>query len=348
MAGAHFPQQICALPHVEPVTLPPGLAAPRVSAIQLLREKWPNGKEITYHFLEHPDWTWTEEQRAVIRWGFATWKAIGIGLRFREEGDAGRATLRIGFLPKKSWSWVGREVERYQKPDGRNMNFGWDLRTPWGKATVLHEIGHAIGMPHEHQNPDSGIVWDELEVYRYYAELSEPWAPSEVYENVIRKLDPRTVSGSAWDMHSIMHYPTQPGLIAEPPDLRKNGTPANYALSDKDIEWARRWYPSGAVSMQIRPGEAVEIGAAAGAQREFAITPEETRSYVLRTSGAIDTELELVEIDGEREMTLEVADDSATDGQARLVHELVAGRNYAARVRTIFAKPDATVAFWLE
>ena len=45
------------------------------------------------------------------------------------------------------------------------MNFGWDL-TPLGRSTTaLHEIGHTLGMPHEHQNPFAGIAWDEETVY---------------------------------------------------------------------------------------------------------------------------------------------------------------------------------------
>ena len=26
--------------------------------------------------------------------------------------------------------------------------------------TALHGIGHTLGLPHEHQNPNAGIVWD--------------------------------------------------------------------------------------------------------------------------------------------------------------------------------------------
>ena len=31
------------------------------------------------------------------------------------------------------------------------MNFGWDLTQPGEIDTALHEIGHTIGFPHEHQ-----------------------------------------------------------------------------------------------------------------------------------------------------------------------------------------------------
>ena len=51
------------------------------------------------------------------------------------------------------------------------MNFGWDLTQPGEIDTAIHEIGHTLGFPHEHQNPHAGIVWDEEAVY---AALAQP------------------------------------------------------------------------------------------------------------------------------------------------------------------------------
>jgi hypothetical protein len=39
------------------------------------------------------------------------------------------------------------------------MNF--DNADNWGIDTAIHEIGHTLGLPQEHQNPNAGIVWDE-------------------------------------------------------------------------------------------------------------------------------------------------------------------------------------------
>ncbi|WP_265939207.1 M12 family metallopeptidase [Bacillus thuringiensis] len=42
------------------------------------------------------------------------------------------------------------------------MNFGWYItRNPSEIDTAIHEIGHTLGFPHEHQNTKSGIEWDE-------------------------------------------------------------------------------------------------------------------------------------------------------------------------------------------
>jgi len=84
------------------------------------------------------------------------------------------AELRIGFMPGDgSWSYLGRDC--LLVPQGeRTMNFGWDLRTSYGRSTARHEIGHALGMPHEHQNPHAGIIWDTEAVYRQVLSTRRP------------------------------------------------------------------------------------------------------------------------------------------------------------------------------
>lgn len=348
MTGSEPYPPSCFVPPVDPLNLPAGLSGPRTNALVSLGGKWPNGTELSYHFLTGPGWEWPEEQKAVVRWAFESWKALGIGLRFREELDKYKAELRIGFLPGESWSWVGLEVRRYSKPDGRNMNFGWDLRTAWGRATALHEIGHAIGMPHEHQNPNSGIEWDEAAVYAHYKSFDPPWDEAQTFDNVIRKLDPATVEGSPWDMFSIMHYPTRPGLIAQPVALRTNGTPRNVVLSERDRAWVRFWYPPLGAVTPIFPGEGLPLGSAVGAQRIFRIRPDEARDYTLRTSGASDTLVALVEERADCDVAIALEDDSGAEGNVRLVQRLEADKTYLARVRINYAKPGETALFWLE
>jgi len=72
---------------------------------------------------------------------------------------------------------VGREREAMidisSSPDERSMNFGWDISDE--VDTAIHEIGHTLGAPHEHQNPNAGIVWDEEAVYNALAQPPNSW-----------------------------------------------------------------------------------------------------------------------------------------------------------------------------
>lgn len=108
----------------------------------------------------------------MVHKAFQIWKDIGIGLEFKEVSSKTEAEIRIGFLEGDgAWSYIGKDILK-QGINERTMNFGWDItRNPRKIDTAIHEIGHTLGFPHEHQNPNAGIVWDEEKVY---ASLASP------------------------------------------------------------------------------------------------------------------------------------------------------------------------------
>lgn len=110
-----------------------------------------------------------------------------------------------------SWSYVGRQV--LDRPvTERTMNFGWRLAGwSYGFDTALHEIGHTLGLPHEHQSPNAGIVWDEEVVFAYFADPPSNWLPAKTHHNILRKLSPNLVHGSAWNRNSITRNPLRAG-----------------------------------------------------------------------------------------------------------------------------------------
>src|SRR3546814_16218772 len=78
---------------------------------------------------------------------------------------------------------------------------------------ALHEIGHTLGFPHEHQNPLSGIVWNEPNVYSYFRGAPNHWNDAKINWNILRKLSPGSITGTTWDPDSVMHYQFAAGLI---------------------------------------------------------------------------------------------------------------------------------------
>ena len=331
---------LCAQPPAVPLVLPQGLVPEREYLIRKTKNKWVGGTVLRYYFLESSDWNWPDAQKDVVRWAFNVWKAEGISLVFRETDDESEAEIRIGFLQDgRSWSYVGTDILKYQDR-GRTMNFGWDLTTAWGHATALHEIGHTLGMPHEHQNPLAGIVWDEEKVYAEFADDPNNWDRETTYQNIIRKIPKWEVEGSNWDPVSIMHYPFDPGLIKAPKPYDKNGIPNNTVLSQQDKDWVRRFYPVGSEPLPITPLQLERLGRS-GEQRDFVFEPAATREYKIQTVGVSDCKIVVFEERNGEPRHMAAEDDSGSDGNALIATKLIKGRRYLVRVRVHYvSSPD--------
>lgn len=335
-------------PHcdVRPQTMPilsPELPAGRARAIRLVRAKWVNGTVLHYCFLEGP-----EPQRQAVRNAFKEWKDLGIGLDFVEVTDPSEAEVRIAFDQNDgSWSYIGRDVLGIGV-DEPTMNFGWDLTDDYGRTTALHEIGHTLGLPHEHQNPFAGIDWDEPEVYTYFAGPPNRWSRQQTFHNVLRKLEPSDVEGSEWDPDSVMEYWFPAGLIKEPAEYRDGLNPPG-GLSDVDKDWARRWFPPLApVLPSLQPFQSAALALAPRQQADFLIEPVASRRYEISTFGTADTVMVLFEeIDG-RLRYLRGDDDSGVDRNARISVKLFQGRRYVLRVRLYWAGESGRTAvmYW--
>lgn len=356
---------LCALVPAPEPALPDGLPPDRLEAIVDGRTKWVNGTVLHYYFFDRPtdgsrvrfndgttrsvSWVGSAQQQDVVRASFRAWKDVGIGLEFREVDSRLEAEVRIGFLNTYdgSWSALGRDVLAFG-PNERTMNFGWDLTTPHGGATALHEIGHTLGMPHEHQNPFSGIVWNEDEVYRYFSGPPNNWDQAKTFHNVLRKISPTSVSGSAWDPVSIMHYGFRAGLIDLPAQYR-TGLQSSRTLSAMDKQYMQQWYPgTSAAAPLLLPLQSEPVSMRTGEQIDFTIEPPGTRTYSFGAFGTSDAVLVLFErVDGE--LRYVAGDDSSGRDSAPLVQsKLFAGRTYVLRMRLVYAAESthASVMYW--
>jgi hypothetical protein len=304
----------------------------RAAALRILANRWVNQTVIRYFIMPSPDTT--DEQRQVIRSGFIQWKDIGIGINFREVDRPQDAEIRIliNFAKNASNSFMGADNLRIPSLQP-TMNFGWDLRTAWGHATVLHEIGHALGLAHEHQNPNAGIVWNEAAVIQSF-ERNQGWSEQMIRDNIINALPPTDIEGTTWDVRSIMHYPFAAGLLQRPPPFDVQGTPRNFELSPRDIAYVKSIYPiPQSAPMNLSPMSLQTLSLTPGQQADFEIIPDATRKYKIQTVGKSDSRLVLFEDrDGEPHYVC-ADDDSGTDDNSTLEVPLVRGRKYHLRVR---------------
>ena len=121
------------------------------------------------------------------------------------------------------------------------MNYGWlttDSPDDELQRVVLHEFGHALGLIHEHQNPEGGIDWN---VPAVLADLGGPpnnWDEQTARHNVLDHYQRDQVTATTVDAESIMMY-------AIPAAWTNDGFSAdmNTDLSEKDKELIRSVYP---------------------------------------------------------------------------------------------------------
>lgn len=336
----------CNQPHVQPRPMSDNLAPGRVRLIRLHEKKWVNHTVLHYCFLDSPShWRGSAADKDAARRAFQEWKDLPIGLDFVEVFDPQEAEIRIGFFHHPtaqdagSWSYLGRDsVDLVPDPAQRTMNFGWALTDQYGYDTALHEIGHAMGFPHEHQNPLAGIEWDEQAALSYYAGSPNFWTEEQTRRNVLNKLSLAEIDGSDWDPNSIMHYHVRQGLILNPPEFRDTPLIPAPGLSETDKETAKHFYPAaeGPRLPELRPFEAHQVRIEPGQQLDFVIKPTLSRTYTIQTFGPLDTVMVLFEeIDGEPRY-LNADDDSGFNYNAKLKERLMRGRTYFVRLRLYY------------
>jgi hypothetical protein len=204
-------------------------------AALLNANRWNSGDVIRVAFMEG-DSSLHQRVRDVAE----RWTAPGLANLTLQFVDEGPADIRIAFQEGNgSWSYLGTHCRQIPL-DEPTMNYGWLTPDSEGdeiQRVVLHEFGHALGLIHEHQNPEGGIEWNEPAVM---ADLGGPpnnWDEGTIRRNVLDHYRPEDVSASDVDPSSIMMYPI-------PAAWTLDGFSAgmNDDLSEDDIEVIHKAY----------------------------------------------------------------------------------------------------------
>jgi len=159
-----------------------------------------------------------------------------------ELSEAKDAELRVSFRePGGNWSMIGTDCLQVAD-NAPTMNLGWvgdDSPLIEIEQGVVHEVGHALGLYHEHNNPDANIVWNKKQAY---VELSGPpnfWDKATVDQYLFTTWpDNAYPVAKPFDPDSIMANVISPELTRDGISIGRNMT-----LSGGDKEFISRLYP---------------------------------------------------------------------------------------------------------
>jgi hypothetical protein len=268
----------------------------------------------------------TSQQHDLVRRYAPQWTQYA-NLNF-DFGNAVDAEIRIAFEDDGAWSYIGTDAKGIHVSQP-TMNFGW-----LDEAVVLHEFGHAIGLGHEHQNPDGGIKWNEPVVIRDLSGPPNRWDIATIRHNVLNKYSHDQVNGTDFDPKSIMLYSfpvewTLDGFHSEP----------NLQLSDTDEAFVASsvMYPGRGTSPRVVDLTVTEIQATAaaigqaGEEDLFTFMARTAGRYTIETEGETDLMMKLFGPDSQTQLITE-DDDSGQGYNPRITVDLLPGE-YFVQIR---------------
>ncbi|HEY0989163.1 MAG TPA: DVUA0089 family protein [Kofleriaceae bacterium] len=322
--------------------LPGDLAIPHLSmsqgagrisrAISPKKKQWPNGSTIKITFKGG-----TSAQQDMVRQIAPEWCEFA-NLKF-EFTNSPAATIRVSFDPDDgAWSYIG--LDNLNIPvNASTLNLGWQDRN-----VILHEFGHMVGLAHEHQNPQGGIVWNEAAVIADLSGAPNYWDEATIRHNVLEKYSLDQIIGTAFDPQSIMLYAFPGTWTASGQGTEFNG---DLSKQDKDFVGSSQMYP--AVNAQI-PELPVHSGyqaaiAAPGEQDLYKFTVAQAGTFVIETGGSTDLFLSLFGPDSQVKLIAQ-DDDSGAGANSRIEARLQPG-TYFVQVRHYNPNSTGPYRIWV-
>lgn len=186
----------------------------------------------------------TEHEKREFKTYLLEWMSYA-NVNFREVSNDEDAIIRVQFAcigdsDNGNWSYIGSNAEYYMGSQSMPTIHFQYLNPTWSEKSwrrpLLHEIGHMLGLYHEHQSPYCPYQYDKQKVYNWGAVYD--WSKSKVDHNIFNTPS-SSVEYTAFDEKSIMLYHLPDSCyLSEPPKGEENNM-----LSDLDKQMIRNKYP---------------------------------------------------------------------------------------------------------
>ena len=285
------------------------------------------------------------------------------------DASAGFSQIRIGFGDRGYWSAIGTDSNNLLNAMQPSMNFGGFDRKynpfqpnsagafytpsnvvadakPYDRGVVLHEFGHALGLMHEHQNPNldcfNEIKWSgQNNVYDFYAGDPNYWDKAKVDFNIGQGgIAYISLKAGQPDPSSIMMY-------SQPPEIFKSGEASkcyvkpNNTISSLDRQFIAQVYPMGAtasadVQMTLAPLPAVNATVAS--------SPSSRQDLLDRVGTDLLSDITSVRREARRQLSSLLQASQSPQLAADLAEESI-GKSYRHKLGVITALGNTTLPF---
>jgi Astacin (Peptidase family M12A) len=129
---------------------------------------------------------------------------------FRDCDPANPSHIRVAFAKDGNWSYVGTDSINFALTSSSlNIELPASFALANKRAiggTILHELGHALAMQHEHQSPESNCEAELNWPLVYTGLAARGWDQAMVDHNLRPLVASPRLRITAYDRKSIMHY----------------------------------------------------------------------------------------------------------------------------------------------
>lgn len=187
---------------------------------------WPNGSVINLAFLNGTPELHEEVKTAISNWTRGT----TVRVAYVAPGDS---EVRVIFNDRgASWSYLGTQALAVERTEPTTVLGIQSVAAGERESAIYHEVGHILGLIHEHQIPTADIVdWDVAE-----AEASGPpnfWPRAQLQANLRPYTADRVATvyrSKVFDPTSVMLFQFPDAWLKTPVRPRRTPSPADLAL----------------------------------------------------------------------------------------------------------------------